>query len=153
MTNRLLAGFIIVLTGVYAFATARLPSFEISDPLGPKAFPFLVAILGIIAGVWLLVESRDQGKENAEEAKAADPHRHHMLAVCAVLGWLILYYLVFEELGFILAGIAFLLGLMFYFNRDRWTMNLMVSALFPLGVYFAFGQILGIPLPRGILPF
>ena len=152
MADRLLAGFIIVLTGVYAFATALLPSFEISDPLGPKVFPYLIAILGIIAGIWLLVESRGQGQASAAE-EAASPHRHHPLAVCAVLGWLVLYYLVFEELGFILAGIAFLLGLTFYFNRNRWTMNLLVSAFFPLGVYFAFGAILGISLPRGILPF
>ena len=48
----------LLLAAAYLYATSMLPSMEIGDPLGPKAFPVLLGILLALAGVLLLIESR-----------------------------------------------------------------------------------------------
>lgn len=151
MADRWLAGFVLALSGVYLFATSRLPSLEIGDPLGPKAFPFLIGGLGCITAAWLFVESlrRRPGTPAGEQPGT----RHHLPAVIAVMAWMFVFYFLIERLGFLLSCALFLAGLTAYFNRGRWLMNAAVYLGFPVGVYLAFTQILGISLPRGVLPF
>jgi putative tricarboxylic transport membrane protein len=149
MADRLLAAFMIALAAVYLFASTRVPVLEIGDPLGPRAFPYLIGVAAIVSAIWLLVESAARAKDRA----ATRPAAHHPLAVALVLGWMLAYYTVLVPLGFLLATTLFLLGLTCFFNRNRWTTNLLASLLFPVGVYFAFTKILTISLPKGVLPF
>ena len=151
MTDRWLAGFVLALSGIYLFATSRLPSLDIGDPLGPKAFPFLIGGLGCITAVWLLVESLRRRPEDSVAGQSTA--RHHLPAVIAVMAWMFVFYFLIERLGFLLSCAIFLAGLTGYFNRGRWLMNAFVYLGFPIGVYLAFTEILGISLPRGVLPF
>jgi putative tricarboxylic transport membrane protein len=151
MADRWLAGFVFVLSVVYLFAASRLPSLEIGDPLGPKVFPYLIGALGCITALWLIVESRR--KRPADAAPAVARAQHHPLAVIAVMAWMFVFYFLIERLGFLLSCAIFLAGLTGYFNRGRWMMNAVVYLGFPVGVYLAFTEILGISLPRGVLPF
>lgn len=153
MADRLLAVFVIVLATVYLFATYRLPTLDIGDPLGPKVFPYIIGVAGLLAAVWLLAENFAQRGEQAPQPKQEDEARHHPLAVVAVLAWLLVFYALFERLGFMLSCAGFLLGLTAYFYRGHWFINIAVSATFPLVVYFGFTRVLGISLPRGVLPF
>jgi putative tricarboxylic transport membrane protein len=154
MANRLLAAFIMGLSAVYIFAAYRLPTLDIGDPLGPKIFPYIIVALGVICAVWLLIETKARERKAAQSppAEPAAKPQHHPLAVVAVLGWMLAFYLVIERLGFLLSCTVFLLGLTAYFNRGRWLTNILVAVLFPTGVYVAFTKILGITLPAGILP-
>jgi putative tricarboxylic transport membrane protein len=154
MANRLLAAFIVALSGVYIVAAYHLPTLDIGDPLGPKIFPYLIGGLGIVTAIWLLVETAAREREAAGQAATAQAPkpRHHPLAVVAVLAWMLVFYLLLERLGFLLSCAGFLLGLTSYFNRGRWITNILVAVIFPVGVYVAFTKILGITLPAGLLP-
>ena len=46
----------------------------------------------------------------------------------------------------------YLLGLMSWFNRGKWLVNVLTAALFSVGVYILFVK-LDVNLPKGILPF
>jgi putative tricarboxylic transport membrane protein len=152
MADRLLAIFVLVLSGIYLIATYRLPTLAIGDPLGPKVFPYIIGVAGLLAAIWLFVDSHVQSRAAAgQQAKEAQA-QHHPLAVLAVLAWLLIFYTFFERLGFVLSCAIFLLGLTAFFYRGHWIVNLSVSLGFPLFVYFGFTQILGISLPRGVLP-
>jgi putative tricarboxylic transport membrane protein len=156
MANRMLAAFIIVLSGIYIYAAYRLPSLDIGDPLGPKIFPYLIGALAILSAIWLVVETATRerlAKTKASPESAGPATLHRPLAVAAVLGWMLLFYILFERLGFVIACAGFLMGLTTFFNRGRWLTNILVSLGFPLGVYIAFTKILGITLPTGFLPF
>jgi putative tricarboxylic transport membrane protein len=155
MGNRLLAAFMIALSGFYIAAAYRLPTLDIGDPLGPKIFPYIIGGLGIITAVWLLIETAARAREAGGKTVPATSQpaaRHHPLAVAAVLAWMLVFYLLIERLGFIVSCTGFLLGLTAYFNRGRWVTNVLVALLFPIGVYVAFTKILGISLPMGMLP-
>jgi putative tricarboxylic transport membrane protein len=153
MTDRIIFVCTLLLAGVYFWATAQIPSLELGDPLGPKAFPRLLGIGLLISAAMLLMEilrDRKKPKTGTSSAWTWEPYEWVVVAVSA---WTALYILVFEPLGFMLSTTIYLLVLTAYFNRGRWLMNVLTSVLFSVISYFAFTKLLGVNLAPGILPF
>ena len=155
MADRVIFVCTLVLAGVYFYATERLPSLEIGDPLGPKAFPRLLTVALVITGVVLLLEIlRAPKTATAPAATPAEPgERSTHVLVALVVVWTFLYFLVFEALGFVVATALYLAVLMCYFNKGKWVTNIATAVLFSLGSYMMFTMLLGVNLARGILPF
>jgi putative tricarboxylic transport membrane protein len=153
MTDRVIFVCTLILAGVYIYATEQLPSLEIGDPLGPKAFPRLLAVGLLITAVVLLLEILRRPK-SAPAASSAEPSRPGaQLVVAAAALWTLLYFLVFEWLGYVIATTVYLFVLMTYFNRGKWIPNALTSVLFSLGSYLMFTKLLGVTLAPGLLPF
>ena len=154
LTDRVICVITLVLAAVYLYGTAQIPSLEIGDPLGPKAFPRLLGIGLIIGAVLLFLESVRAGKQPAALHSLSTEDRRHLWMIAAVTGWSALYFAVFEMLGYIIATTIYLLAMMAYFNRGKWLANILTSVLFCIGSYYLFTQILGVTLAKGsILPF
>ena len=143
----------LILAGVYFYATEQLPTLEIGDPLGPKAFPRLLGIGLVIAAVVLLLEILRARKTAPAGQRTEAPDHSAYLVVGGVTIWTFLYFLVFEPLGYIIATSIYLLALTAYFNRGKWVANVLTSVLFCVGSYLMFVKALGVNLTRGILPF
>ena len=162
---------ILVLAGIYAWGTEKLPSLEIGDPLGPKAFPRLLTVCLVITAIILLIEMIRGRKAEAKQEKTREqtpafsfnlstlltqPQAAGSLGmyfvVAGVVVWTFLYFLVFEPLGFVIATTIYLVGLTAYFHPRRWLTNGLTSVGFCVGSYLMF-QVLGVNLARGILPF
>jgi len=155
MTDRIIFVCALLLAGVYFWGTAQIPSLELGDPLGPKAFPRMLGVGLLIGAAMLLVEIlRDRKKAMAggEDAGALKWEAHNWVVV-AVVAWTALYIVLFEPLGYMLATLLYLLGLTGYFNRGRHLMNGLSCVLFVAISYFAFTKLLGVNLARGIIPF
>ena len=153
MADRVIFVCIIVLTAVYFYATAQIPSLEIGDPLGPKAFPRLLGIGMLLTAGLLFVEmwrARKNGTQESAPRQAED--RRHFWIIAGVTVWTAIYFAVFELLGFVLASTIYLLALTAYFNRGKWVANVLTSALFSVLIYEMF-VLLGVTLPKGVLPF
>ncbi len=157
MVDRIILGCTLILAGVYFWATEQIPSLELGDPLGPKAFPRLLGVGLLIAAAMLLAEiMRERRKAKATPAAGTSPAwtwEPHDWLVVVVAVWTALYVVAFELAGYMLATTIYLLALTAYFNRDRWVMNVLTSVLFSVLSYFAFTKLLGVTLTRGILPF
>lgn len=158
MADRIILGCTLVLAGVYFWATAQIPSLELGDPLGPKAFPRMLGVGLLLGAAMLLVEimrNTAKARLSAEQGiKSTEPKwdRHHWLVV-AIAVWTAIYIVIFEPLGFIISTMVYLLALTAYFNRGRWLMNVLTSVLFAAISYFMFTKLLGVNLPPGVLPF
>lgn len=155
MTDRIILVCTLLLAGVYFWATAQIPSLELGDPLGPKAFPRMLGVGLLIAAGMLFLEILRDSKKPKPAAADATPvkwERHHWVVV-SVCAWTALYIVVFEPLGYVLSTLLFLGGLTGYFNRGRHLMNGLTCVLFSVGSYAAFTMLLGVTLPRGIIPF
>lgn len=149
VTDRLIVAFCVVLAIGYFYATSTIQAPELGDPLGPRAFPILLGIALLIAAGLLLVEHlRRRGTATEEEA----PIRWQPKVVFGVSAWLAIYYAVFTTLGYVIATTLFLLPLMAYFNRGRWVANASSAVIFSATSYGLFA-VLGVQLPRGLLPF
>ncbi len=153
--DRIILVCTVVFACVYLYATSQIPSLEIGDPLGPKAFPRLLALgLFVCAGLLVLEMLRERKAAPVEQRAAAQTEdRRHYYVIAAVVAWMALYYAVFEQVGFILDTMVFLMGLTAYFNRGKWITNALVSVLFSVGAYVLFVKVLGVTLAQGIVNF
>lgn len=154
MANRFIFVFAVILAAVYIYATEQFPVLEISDPLGPKAFPRLLGIgMLITAGALLAEMLRAPKAGTAGKGQKASGEFHHYYVVGAVAIWTGLYLTVFEWLGYAIATSIYLLAMMAYFHRDKWAANLLTSVLYSFVSYWMFAKLLDVPLTRCILPF
>ena len=145
-----------VLTGVYFWATSQIPTLEIGDPLGPKAFPRLLGAGMILAAVMLLLEMLKARKAESKSDSPQAAEQHDIGSYKIVAGVTVvtgIYFVLFEPLGYAVATGLFLLVMTSYFNKGKWWTNGLTSVLYSFGSYYAFTSLLGVNLPRGIAPF
>lgn len=155
IADRVIFVCMIVLAAIYFYATTQIPSLEIGDPLGPKAFPYLLGISLLIATGLLLTEMLT-AKAEKEPHKTAVLEKEvlgHLLVIAGVVVWTGVYFAVLEALGHMITTAVYLLPLFAYFNRGKWISNVLTSVLFTIGSYLLFVQVLGVTLAKGILSF
>lgn len=153
MTDRVIFVCTILAAAVYLYATTLIPTLEIGDPLGPKAFPRLLGICLLIGAGLLFVEIWKERKAAAPVSETRGPmDLRHLRVLAAVVAWTALYYISFERAGYVVATAAYLLALMAWFNRGKWIANVATSVLFSALSYYMFLK-LDVRLPQGILPF
>ena len=153
MTDRVIFVCTIVVAAVYLYATTLIPTLEIGDPLGPKAFPRLLGICLLIGAGLLFLEIWKDRKEPAPQPETAAPREPtHLWVITAVTVWTGLYYAAFEMLGYIVATAVYLFALMAWFNRGKWLANILSAVLFS-ALSFAMFKYLDVSLPKGLLPF
>jgi putative tricarboxylic transport membrane protein len=154
MTDRIIFVGILVLAGVYFWATSQIPTLEIGDPLGPKAFPRLLGVGLLVSAAMLLAEilreRKDAPAAAGADGKPQDSTYKIIIGVVIVTG---LYFVSFEKLGYAVSTSLFLLVMTSYFNKGRWLMNVLTSVLVSFISYYAFAKWLSVNLPAGILAF
>ena len=154
LTDKIIFAVTLVLAAVYFYATAQIPSLEIGDPLGPKAFPRMLGIgLLIAAGILFMEILRARKTPPQADPDAEKEEPPHWLLLGGVVVWTAACFAVFTTLGFLISTSAYLIGMTMWFHRGHWKMNVLTSVLFSLGSYFMFTKLLGVSLARGVLPF
>ncbi len=154
MTDRIIFAGVLVLAGIYFWATAQIPTLEIGDPLGPKAFPRLLGVGLLIAAAMLLAEMLKARKSPRAAAPKEEPHDTSTVKV--VVGVVVvtgIYFALFEPLGYATSTSLFLLAMTHYFNKGKLWTNVLTSLLYGFASYYIFTKLLGVNLPSGILPF
>ena len=150
MTDRVIFVCTIIIAAVYLYATTLIPSLEIGDPLGPKAFPRLLGVALLIgAGLLFLEMWKDRKLKPAQTPADEVAAWRYTGMVAAVTVWTGLYYLVFDKLGYIVSSTVYLLALMAWFNRGKWVANVLTAVLFSVLSYVMFVK-LDVNLPRGV---
>jgi putative tricarboxylic transport membrane protein len=149
MTDRVIFVCTIIIAAVYLYATTLIPSLEIGDPLGPKAFPRLLGIALLIAAGLLFLEIWKDRKQPKPAPGTELAQWRYAGIITAVTVWTGVYYALFDKLGYILATTLYLLPLMAWFNRGKWVANVLTTVLFAVGSYIMFVK-LDVNLPRGV---
>jgi putative tricarboxylic transport membrane protein len=151
VTDRVIFVCTLIVAAVYLYATTLIPSIEIGDPLGPKAFPRLLGIFLLIAAGLLFLEI---WKDRKRAAQAAEPVADwgHVRLILVVTAWTAAYYFAFDRLGYVVASAVYLLALTAYFHKGKWVSNVLTTLLFSGLSYWMFVA-LDVNLPKGILPF
>jgi len=154
MIDRMILFVTLIVAAFYFYGTSQIPTLEIGDPLGPKAFPYLIGIGLLISAGWLMLETvRAKKAPQAEPADSTSQDHSHLVLLSAIVAWIGIYFAVFEHLGFLLSTPIFLFVLMMYLNRGKWLANGLTSVIFTVAAYTLFSKVLGVSLAKGILPF
>ncbi len=157
LTDKIILALTLLLAAVYFYATAQIPSLEIGDPLGPKAFPILLGVILVLACVLLAVEIIRAKPQPAVEKDAASAdsaeNAKHLWQIGGVVVWTAFYFWMFDRAGYIATTTVYLLALTIVFNRGKWLANILTSVFFTIGSYVLFAKILGVVLPTGLVSF
>jgi putative tricarboxylic transport membrane protein len=151
LIDRIIGVVTLLAAAVYLYATSQIPTLEIGDPLGPKAFPILLGIVLIAAAILLFIETLKA--DSAPAAGVPRESRRYLWLIGGVTLWTALYFGVFDRAGYLVSTTVYLLVLTAVFNRGKWTANVLTSVLWSAGSYVLFVKVLGVVLPVGILGF
>jgi putative tricarboxylic transport membrane protein len=142
------------LAAAYLYGTYLIPRLRVGDPLGPKIFPILLGCGLLVGAMMLLAEMRSaRTRPDSAAALPSAPGWRSYAPLAGTLLWTLLYFLLFEALGYLLATGLYLLVLMSILHRGHPLTNTLTAVLFTLGSYVAFTQVLDVRLARGILGF
>ncbi|MES2977519.1 MAG: tripartite tricarboxylate transporter TctB family protein [Pseudomonadota bacterium] len=151
ISNRVILVLTVLFAAAYFFGIRQIPTLDIGDPLGPRAFPYLITGGLVVSAGWLLAEMLQARKAATPQENSEPQDRRHLVLLAGVVSWIALYFAAFERLGFLLSTPLFLLALMAYLNRGKWVANVLTALLFTAGIYFLFSRVLGVSLAKGLL--
>jgi putative tricarboxylic transport membrane protein len=120
---------------------------------GPRFMPLVVSIgliclaLGFLART-TLAPDEELARTAAEEAAATHWPTPGLLAALFVA-----YVLLLEPLGFVVATVLFVPLAARVLGSHAPVRDALVGALIGVGMYVAFTEYLGVPLPAGLVPF
>lgn len=144
MSDRILGAACIAAAAGMAWAAQGYAAAISYEPVGPRAFPLLLAALLAAGGAWLVLRPALRG---------AAPYRGVPLKATALAAaGVAAYALLFETLGFVLATalMAVPLGLVFGGSLKQ---ALASGAALGVVLFFLFDKALDVVLPTGVLAF
>ena len=143
MSDRILGAVCVVAAAGMAWAAQDYAAAISYEPVGPRAFPLLLAGLMAIGGAWLEI------RPTLKDMQLSAAHLP-MLALSA--GAIVVYALLFEKLGFPLATALMAVPVGMAFGGD-WKRSLAGGVGLGLGLYLLFDKLLDVVLPTGVLSF
>ena len=171
MADRILGAVCLLLASAMGWAARGYAAEISSEPVGPRAFPLLLAaILGLI-GAWLLVAGGSRaaaqptpgqvdlatplaatGAAEAATATAPEAPHNNLVAVGLCAAAVLVYAALFQPLGFTLATALMAVPVCKAFGGSIKNGVLGGLAL-GFGLYFLFDKLLDVILPTGLLSF
>ena len=143
MSDRILGAVCVVAAAGMAWAAQDYNPAISYEPMGPRAFPRLLAALMAIGGAWLVLKPTLVGNPlHGTNIK--------MIGLSAVA--VFVYALLFQSIGFALATtlMAVPVGMAF---GGSWKQSLLGGLGLGLGLFFLFDKLLDVVLPTGLLSF
>jgi len=116
----------------------------LTDPVGPKAFPYLVAAVLVMAGVHGALRPRDGGETRGS------PQRGTVVRAGAAAGTFLIYAAALPVVGFF-ASTTLVVAVLSRLFGARWRQALTAAAALSAVLWLLFNQGLGLALPIGDL--
>lgn len=139
MSDRIFGIFGLLFAGLVVWATGRIEESFIQDPLGPKAFPLVIAALVALSSVVMLVKP---------DRNPAWPNLKKWLEMAITVGVMVAYAFVLPELGFVLSS-ALLAGFMVQRLGGTPLQSVVGGIVMSVGIFLVFTYALGLSLARG----
>jgi putative tricarboxylic transport membrane protein len=133
--------FVVMAAGAaYLAGALRIQDAPTGHPWGARLMPVVIGMSLMILGAVLLVQS---WRSSSPSTRIWGGGR----SLAIVVGIVLLYAVLFEPLGYLIATAAGLLGLLAVYNPSRWLLNGTIAAAFSGISYFVFHTLLGVYLP------
>lgn len=124
-----------------AMAALRLGIWQAGVP-GPGLFPLIASLMLFVTSIFAALHSQGQ----SSEAPLAD--RGRLLRIGLAIS---AFGIGFATVGAVLATFAFMVGVLRGIERLGWVNTLSVSIALAVLSWVVFRQLLGVPLPAGLL--
>lgn len=147
-----LTGLITIVIGiVYGIMSYMLKRSPMGNPLSPSIFPLILACGMVLFGIILLLRSDLETTKRAfakvkATTTANDKLSHQM--IFATVAAAVVYALLFERVGYVIATFLFMGFMLTITNGKKWLLNVIISLVFSIVVYYVFSYLLGVILPK-----
>jgi putative tricarboxylic transport membrane protein len=118
----------------------------VADPLGPSAFPMILGWSGLLLAAAQIILAWTGRRSPGERPDKSI----QILKPLLLFALLVVYALVLEPAGYILATFAFVIISFLMLGEPLWRGGL-IAAAFSTGFYYLFVKMLKINLPAGML--
>ncbi|MBM7634145.1 tripartite tricarboxylate transporter TctB family protein [Geomicrobium sediminis] len=137
----------IVASLIYAIMIFQLQPAMLGEPNAPRYFPLIICTGILIFSIVDLINMRKENIRQNEDLEMLS-RKSTLKVVGIVLGFCLVYTLIFEHLGFLISTILFLGALLFYLNGlKHWILNLSVTIITAFTTWYTFSFLLEISLP------
>lgn len=143
MTDRLFGLAALLLAGLMTWGASVIEESFIQDPLGPKAFPWVIAVVLAITGLFMIVKPDDDPDW---------PTRQKFLRIIWSVVAMVLYAELLPIVGFVVTTAAVAAFLAWQLGATL-RQAALGGALISGGIYGIFHMVLGLSLARGPLGF
>lgn len=143
MSDRILGGLGLLLSIGMIFAATQLPVPFISDPVGSKTFPIIVAVVMGLASLVILLRP---------DPAPMWPEMGRLVEIAAAVAVLVAYAMLLPEAGFVIATAVAAAYLSWRLGSPILA-ALLAGVLTSVGLYVIFRLILGLSLAEGPLGF
>ncbi|AKU18135.1 tripartite tricarboxylate transporter TctB family protein [Luteipulveratus mongoliensis] len=153
LSQLILVGILAGLGILVAVNASRLRNdFAKLDPVGPRAFPYAVAIGLLILSVLLAIAVLRGSLPESEEGEDIDlTQRPDWLTVGKLVAVFLFLIATVNVLGWAISGALFFAGCSLTLGSRTWLRDLAIGTVLSVGSFYAFYSGLGVPLPAGIL--
>jgi putative tricarboxylic transport membrane protein len=155
MTKNKVTGLGALVIGVtYFLITMSMRVPAVSDPIGPRVFPFMLAICMIFVGLLLVLKKEEVTEKNRAVIFSwpGDKDMVMRIVYTCIAGFV--FGLILDPLGYLISAVLFMTAMMFItYGPRRYRLNILVGLIFGLSTYVVFFEVLQVSLPRGILAF
>ncbi|MBU0582254.1 MAG: tripartite tricarboxylate transporter TctB family protein [Alphaproteobacteria bacterium] len=143
MSDRILGGICVALAAFYIWGATQIQLSFISDPVGPRTFPIIIAVLVGLSGLAIMLRP---------DPEPEWPAMGRFLEIAAAVVVLVAYAQVLPELGFVIST-AFAAGFLSWRLGAGPIQATIAGILIAVGIYVVFHLILGLSLARGPFGF
>lgn len=127
-----------VFLGVFGYDLEPPFSYE---PIGPKAFPLLIAVIMAVCGLILTVKGGNEAEANSRSAN---------LRIFTMVAYVILYAFFFKILGFLISTTLMVVFVGKLFGAT-WIKAITGGVIMAILFYLLFDKGLDVVLPQGLL--
>ena len=143
--------FFLAVGGLFSIGSFNYSIWDQYGP-GPGFFPLLLGILFTILSFLLLIVSSLMKEHKGDELVESDSLNFRIIRKTVIyLVFLFCFYFLFDQLGFLLTILFFMIGVLILFSRKSIKFSLSLSILTSILTYLIFVRLLGVQLPGGIL--
>lgn len=155
MNTSMIMSVVVTMIGfVYTLSTFLLPDAKIGIANEPKIFPGILGVCLLVLGAILMVQEIRLHVQESRSATKAKPAGDELKNILFTLLNGLLYALLFERIGYVLATFVFLdIQLFIFRGMKTWKSTLLISLIFSLVAFFLFNSLMGVYLPKSPLGF
>jgi putative tricarboxylic transport membrane protein len=151
--NRIFAIIIAIGALLYLYFAFQIPSFPIRRPVDSDLFPKVLGGLMLLLSIFLFFERPTQSAIGEEPENEPTTGRWGWILVIITALTVAAYAWALPRLGFLASSVAMTVGLSWLYGYRRHIIVITVGVAIPLIMYLVLTRLMGIFLPRGIIPF
>ena len=139
LSDRVFGALVILMATFMAWGTEQIQESFIQDPLGPKVFPWLIAAVMGLSGLYMVL--RPDASPHWPSGRKLGEMLFTVAVMVAYAQWL-------PDLGFVLST-ALVAGFLSWRLGSTVKQATLAGALLAIGIYLVFHSVLGLSLARG----